>query len=518
MSDFFKQFLTQFREIWVRFNTMQKIILISVFAVTFVGIVITVSISSVQGRESKNVTLFANLDLEQAAQIVAYLKDGNFQYELQNDGRSILVARTQVHEIRMELARNGLPERSGRGFELFDKTQLGTTDFVQNLNFRRALENELSRSIETISEVAKARIHINIPKPTIFMEQKEEATASVVLRIHPGHELNRAQVSGITHLVSNAVEGLRARQVSVIDHNGNMLTRGFAENQVAEHTNHNMELTRSVESYLENKVQSILHGVVGPNNAKVKVTALLDFNQISKKVESFDPQGRVVRSQQRDDGTRRNNPAVGDEDKEGSITNYEIDRTVAHVVQSPGNTQRISVSVAVDGIYRIENGQRTYVPRRPEDLNVITQLVKAAVGFDESRNDEVFVANVQFSKAHMEDELLALVSLDKQAQIEFWSIRAMIALVIILGFLALKSIAKNIGDAMNPPIPRYAGIDLEIEEEEVPENVKRQNEILERMEEFARDNPVNMAEMIRTWLSDSPDEDTPRHKKKKSNR
>ncbi len=505
MSDFFKQFLIQVRNIWVRFNTLQKTILASVFLITFVGLVVSIAINSINGKDDGYVTLFANVDLNEAASIVAHLKETDALFKLDNDGRTILVPKSTVHDVRMELARAGLPEQSGKGYEIFDKMQLGVTDFVQNLNYKRAVESELTRSIETLKEISQARVHITVPKRTIFMEKMEEAEASVILKLHPGEEINRKQVRGITHLVSSAVENLKARKVTILDQHGNMLTKGFADNAIAEHTDHNMELKRSVEQNLEHKVISILEGVLGANKARVKVNTTLDFDQISKKVESYDPKKKVVRSEQRDDGTRRNSPAIGDEVKEGAITNYEIDRTVAHVVNAPGSRKRVTVSVAVDGSYKYEEGKKVYQPRSEEEIDVLTKLVKNAVGFDDVGNDEIYVANVQFDNSFLDTELNAMKDVALADKIEKWGLRLVILAVVLMGFVFLRTVIRNVATAMNPPLPKYAGIDLEIEEEEMPEAVRRQNEMLDRMEEMTRNSPGNVAELIRTWLEASPD-------------
>ena len=506
MADFFKQLLIQLRNIWVRFNTLQKTIIASVFLICFLGITVSITISSLSGKDEGYVTLFANVDIQEAASIVAYLKETGIEFQLDNDGRTIMVPREQVHEIRMEMARQGLPEKAGRGYELFDENQLGVTDFVQNLNYKRAIEVELSRTIESLREVAQARVHITIPKKTIFMEKQEESEASVILKIQPGEGLDKKQVRGITHLVASGVQGLKARKVTVLDQHGNMLTQGFADDAVAEHTNHNMELKNNVESGMEHKILGILEGILGPNKARVKVHTSLDFDQISKTVESFDPKRKVVRSEQRDDGSRVNSPAIGDETKEGSITNYEIDRTVANIVNSPGSRKRVTVSVAVDGSYEYVEGKKAYKPRGEEELAVLENLVKNAVGFDALKNDEVYVANVQFDNSYYEEELAAMEKMASDEKWEKWGMQISIVLIALMGFIFLRVVAKNIAHAMNPPIPKYAGIDLEIEDDEIPESVKRQNEMLDRMDEMTKSSPESIAELIRSWLQESEDD------------
>ncbi len=503
MSDFFKQFLNQVRDIWVRFSALQKVILISAFVLTFAGIIISIGISSIDAEKRGQVTLYANLGIEDAAEITAFLKEVSIPYQLENDGRTVTVPKMMVHQARMELARGGLPRKSGKGYELFDETQLGVTDFVQNLNYKRAVETELRRSIETLREVDVARVHLTFPKETIFMESKEEATASVIIKIRPGDELNKRQIRGITHLVASGAEGLKARQVTILDESGNMLTKGFADNAMAEATDHNMELQRGVERHLESKVMTILGGVLGPNKSRVKVSAEIDFSQVNKTIESYDPKKKVVRSEQRDDGTRKNSPAVGDETKEGSITNYEIDRTVANVLESPGSRKRITVSVAVDGTYsQDEEGKRNFVPRSEDEIAILSRLVKTAVGYTEARSDEVFVASIQFDNSFLEKELSEIKSMETQEMIEQAMKYGMIILIVLMGVFFMRRVISDVVTAMNPPLPRYAGIDLDIEEESIPENVKRQNDIIDRMEGAARDNPGNVAELIRSWLSE----------------
>jgi len=502
MSEFFKQLLVQLREIWIRFNALQKALILSVFVITFVGLIAVVSIQGFGSGDSSQATLFANLELNDAAEITGYLKENKFAYTLDNDGRTVLVPKETVHEVRMSLARAGLPREQGKGYELFDKNQMGMTDFTQNLNYRRAVEAELMRSIETFREVAKARIHISIPKQTLFMEKKEEATASVIIALHPGEELKPAQVKGIQHLVASAIEGLRARQVTILDDHGNMLTKGYADNAVAEATDHNQELKRGVETYMEGQVNNILDGVLGPNKARIKVSAELDFDQINRTVETYDPTKKVVRSEQRDDGTKKNSPIAGDETKEGSITNFEINRTVSQIIESPGTTKRLTVSVAVDGSYeKGADGKKIYKPRSADEIQVLTQLVRNAVGFSTERNDDVYVAAVQFDRSDVEDEMQAIGQMQDREIYETWALRGTIVLILLLAFVFLRKVAVGMIEAMNPPVPKFAGINLEAEKQEIPERVKRHNELLQKLEEYTVSNPQAVAELLRSWLT-----------------
>jgi flagellar M-ring protein FliF len=512
MSEYLKQLIIQLRNIWDKLNATQKAIMIATSVVVLAGMITVIAWSASGaggGSDSGYSTLFVNLEAEDAAKVTDALKEMKVQYKLENNGRQVTVPKEQLYEARMQMARLGLPQTGGQGYEIFDKMQLGMTDFVQNLNYRRALEGELCRTIESLHEVEKARVHVTIPKPSLFTEKKEEATASVILKLRPGEEINDRQVRGITHLVASSVEGLKARQVSVLDIHGNMLTKGFADNQLAEQTDHNQVLQNSVERELEQKVDDIFQGLLGPNKTRVKISAELDFDQVNKTVESYDPNTKVVRSQQRDENSSKGDPnASSQEQKEGSITNYEFDKTVASIVSTPGARKRITVSVAVDGTYKTDKeGNRTYVPRSQEDLDKFTALVKNAVGFKPGSKDEVFVTNVQFDNQFMQDEQEEMKKLEKTERMDFFKKYGILAAILLFALWFFRGLVQNLASAMNPPMPKYAGLNLEPEDEKVPQNVQKQRDILERVEFMTRTEPINIANLIKTWLHEEKAKD-----------
>jgi len=517
MSEFFRQLLTQFRDIWQRFNPVQKAILASAMILMLAGMVVVLSLQVVSSTDSRMATLYANMEVGAAADITAFLQENKYEYKLDNDGRTILVPKDILYEVRMSLARSGLPRDQGKGYELFDKNQLGMTDFAQNLNYRRAVETELSRSIETFNEVERARIHISIPKQTLFMEKKEEPSASVVIKLRPGGDLQERQIRGIQHLVASSIESLKARQVTVLDAEGNMLTKGYADNAVAEMTDHNMELRRTAESYLKRQVLSILDGFLGPNKAAVTVSADLDFDQISRTTESYDPTKRAVRSEQRDEGTRSNvPPEAGSETKDASITNYEVNRSVAQIISSPGTTKRLTVSVMVDGLYERDSasGKKVYRPRSETDVAIITGMVKNAVGYSQDRNDSVYVASMQFDRSYWEEEQAAMAQMGSKEQWETWALRITIILIVILAFVFLRMVALSLIRAMNPPVPRHREISIEAETEDVPEPVRKQNELIEKISDWVIANPEPTANTIKMWMIDGSETQSSSRKKK----
>ena len=189
MSEFFRQLLTQFRDIWQRFSIVQKGILVASLALLFAFIIVAISLQIVNATDSRMATLYANMEVSTVADITAFLKENKYEYKLDNDGRTLLVPKETLYEIRMALSRAGLPRDRDKGFDIFDKNQLGMTDFAQNLNYLRALQTELARSIETFREVEKARVHITIPKQTLFMDKEREAKAVVIVTLRPGSDL-----------------------------------------------------------------------------------------------------------------------------------------------------------------------------------------------------------------------------------------------------------------------------------------------------------------------------------------
>lgn len=527
MSEYLKQLLVQLRLIWEKLNGTQKVVLVSTIAVVLAGMMAIIAWPAGEGGgdKGKYSTLFVNLEPGDAGKVTEALKAQKIDYQLANDGHTITVAKEQLYEARMEMARQGLPENGGQGYEIFDKVQIGMTDFVQNLNYKRALEGELSRTIESLQEVDKVRVHVTIPKPSLFTEKKEETTASVILKLKPGKDLTQAQIRGITHLVASSVEGLKARQVTVLDVHGAMLTAGFADNAVAEQTDHNLSLQHNVERNLEQKVEDIFQGLLGPGKARVKVAAELDFSQVQKTVESYDPNTKVIRSQQRDEGTVKGSPQAQLEQKEGSITNFEFDKTIAQIVGSPGTLMRLSVAVALDGTYKVDpkTQERTYVPRAQEDIDKFAALVKNAVGYRPGTKDEVYVTNVQFDTEYLVDEMREMKRMEKNEWVEVLKKYGVLVLTLLFGLWFFRGLIQNLASAMNPPMPKYAGINLEPEEEKVPENVQKQKDILEKVEFMTRTEPINIANLIKTWLherkegqnEDGSDEDADGGKGKK---
>lgn len=515
MPEFLSQFVSQLQILWSRLQTIQKVIIVASLSVTMVGMGLLITWRSLTEEDSGYQVLFVNIEPADAAQITDVMKEKKVKYKFENDGRTLLVEQGKLAEVRMEMARNGLPKQGSQGYALFDKVQLGMTDFVQNLNYQRALEGEISTSIQTLEAVDKARVHLSIPKPSLFREKKEEPSASIVLKLRPGHEMDERQIRGITHLVASSVEGLVARQVTVVDIHGNLLTKGFADNALAEQADHNLTLQHAVETNLEKKIEDLFDGLLGPSKVRVKVNAELDFEQIEKQTETYTPTSKVVRSQQREDGTIKDSPSVGNEQTENSITNYEIDKTVARIVGAPGTRKRVTVSVAIDGKYREnKDGKSVFVPRTNEEIKKFESLVKNTVGFNEEAGDEVFVASVEFDRNFYEVEEQEIKTMERKERFEHWGKIGVMLVVLLFALLFLRSLVRSLATAMNPPVPQYADIALAPQEDEIPESMRKQNELLERIEIITRDHPASVATLIKSWIKEGQVSDNTGKKKK----
>jgi len=300
-------------------------------------------------REEKAV-LFTNLSPEDASAALAELGKLDVAADLADGGTTIRVPASAVHRLRVDLAAKGIPASGTVGFEIFDGKQYGLTEFLQNVNFKRALEGELTKSIETLEGIGSARVHLVLPKPSIFRRDAPSATASVVLNLSRTARLAENQIVGIQSLVAGSVEALTAENVTVIDQHGRVLSPSFHDDAVGR-SEGQLALKKEVDGYLAEKAQTMLAEVLGPERTIVRVDATLNFEKIDREREVFDPEGQVVRSEERQETS---DPQTGGND-EATITNYEINRTVERIVGQTGGIKNLSVAVFVDGV-RVHQG------------------------------------------------------------------------------------------------------------------------------------------------------------------
>ncbi|MBD3344699.1 MAG: flagellar M-ring protein FliF [Chitinivibrionales bacterium] len=501
MAEFFKQLISQLTAIWQKLSLQQKIITTSLIAFTIIGLAGLLIWSRGTPSMSGYQLLYSDLEVDEASAMTDMLKASGYDYKIEDNGKAILVEQKRLHEARMALAKEGLPKSHGIGYELFDKTNLAMTDFAQKLNAKRALEGELQRTVEGLEEVKSARVHIVTPEPTIFLDNQREAKASVVIKTTPGQNLTPGQVRGISYLVSASVKGLDPEHISIIDYNGQLLSDPFAGDETALASSRNLELQQKVERYLEKKTEGMLVSVLGPGKAKTQVAVDMNFDMVERTLEMYDPESRVIRSEERTDDNTKNAPD-GDRLRERSLTNYEIDKTIEHIVTEVGNVKRLTISVAVDGKYdKNENGEDVYVARTAEEVQAVEDIVKNTVGYDLARGDEIVVTNLQFDNEYLRRQQEEMRKQEMRDRIIQYVKIGMFFIIGILFLLFLRSMARTLAEAMNPPVPSVETFGLPEEvTEEVPEDLKKSSELLERVEMLSREEPTNIASIIRQWL------------------
>jgi len=372
--------------------------------------------------------LFTNLPQEDTASIVSRLKEKNIPFQIDGNGSAVLVPKENLYEIRLEMASQGLPQGSRIGFEIFDDVKLGMTDFVQNVNYQRALQGELSRTINEFKEVAGSRVHIVTAEKSLFVEEEEPSTASVVVNLRQGKKLTDNQVQSIVHLVASSVSRLTTENVTVVDNTGRMLAGSHDGSAAGKVSSEQLQYQRKIEMDLENRVTTMLETVLGRDKATVRVSCLLDFMKEEQTEETYLPENTVVRSEQhmneqtgQDTDIAMGIPGVasninpGDTAEKTNVDgnsrqgfqrqdrtlNYEIGKVIKRKVMPVGSLLRQSVAVVVDGSYQMPDRQNQlekpkYIPRTAEEMAKIEKLVKRAINFDAARGDEVEVQNILF--------------------------------------------------------------------------------------------------------------------------
>ncbi|HPI19722.1 MAG TPA: flagellar basal-body MS-ring/collar protein FliF [Candidatus Kapabacteria bacterium] len=474
-----KQFLS-------KLTNFQKILLFGSFVIVLTGILLFVVFSS-QNKEMA--VLFTGLNEGEAAKIVESLKEKAIEYELKDNGTTILVDKKTIYDTRLSLASEGLPESGTIGYELFDKTNLGMSEFVQKLNYRRALEGELARTITSLDEVKNARVHIVIPEKSLFEKDQKPTTASVTLHLKNGRSLSKINVEGIQNLIANSVEGMQSSSVSIIDQKGKVLSDPPADmSSISGLTSTQHEQQMNVEQYVANKVQSLLDGVYGAGNTEVRVNAELDFTQIEKTITEFDPERQAVLSEQSINEVSRSTdslsyPAVNmARDQSNQISNYEVSKTVERIVEEVGNVKRLTVAVLVNSSQKIveKDGKKVLenVPRTEEEINKLTEIVKNAVGFNPMRDDQITVDYIPFETPLYEEDLkmYEVIPWWKEPEnIKLFVLILAILFTIILMIKILSSKQKKNKLRLALALPE----EIKIDEEEIKEEEKEEIEEIE---------------------------------------
>ena len=426
MPDFLKQNFEKLIQYWSNRSAAQRIMLAGLAASLVAAFVVMLFILNQPDMR----VLYTNMPQEDASRVVALLKASKTPYELRDNGGTVLVPAEAVYEQRLKVAGEGVMRGQGIGFELFDELKVGQTDFVQRINYTRALQGELARTISEFPQVEKARVHLVLPQKSLFIEEQKKATASVVLTLRKGQKLDAKQLQGIVNLVAMSVEGLTSDHITVTDTAGQSLYQPRGDGGLDGLTTTQFEYKNTFESNLENRLEQILTPILGPGRSLAKVNAELDFSQRTIRKELYDPNATVVRSEQKSEESTSGTAAVdasgstttprgggqavpntnfrgegytGTESSQKSnrantTTNYEINKEEQNVVTPVGDLKRQSIAVIVDGTYEKVEGTKNwkFIPRSAEELERIKQIVARAAGLDSGRGDEIQVSSFEF--------------------------------------------------------------------------------------------------------------------------
>ncbi len=496
--------------------------------------------------------LFSNLSEKDAGTITTSLQQMNAPYKTEAGG-TLLVPADQVYDLRFKLAAQGLPKGGAVGFELMDSPSLGMTQFQEQVAFQRGMEGELSRTVQALSPVESARVHLAIPKPSVFIRDKQQPSASVLVNLHPGRTLDPGQVQSIVHLVSSSVPELSPNNVTVVDQAGNLLTNK-ADNASALGLNSNqLDYVRSIERNYAQSIEAIVSPIVGDGNVKAEVRADLDFSVSEATSESYrpnpTPDAQAVRSLQTvEDVNRAGNqaqgvpgaltnqppgpataplnapaganagPNTGAGQGEGSsssrtenTTNFELDKTIRHTKEPLGRIKRLSVAVVIN--YKTgaldENGVATKpVPLPPAELEQINNLVKESMGYSQQRGDTVNVVNAAFTESKIEQDIPLWKDPDNVSMVKTLLKNLLIfGLAFYLVFGVLRPILR---DMVKPPEARPPA-EGEAAEGGVagqpggagghaPTPADTYAEILTKVREFSKADPKVTADIVKEWM------------------
>jgi flagellar M-ring protein FliF len=473
--------------------------------------------------------LFTNLTSEDAGEIIKKLKEQKIPHQIGADGKSVMVPSDKVYELRLSLASEGLPQGGGVGFEIFDRKNFGMTEFVQKLNYQRALQGELSRTISQLSGVEQARVHLVIPEKSIFKESEKPPTASVVLKMKSDRSLRDSEIQGIIHLVASAVEGMDPDNVSVLDSRGKLMSKSSSADAGSKLTSSMLETQRAYEKNLEDRLQSLLDKAVGTGKSVARVNATFDFKQVERYEERYDPESPVVRSEQRTEekngangGTPTGVPGVQSNlgkapptsstnsasgSKSDETMNYEISRSTARTIEPVGTLSKVSIAVMVDGKYdssgKSSSSKAKYSPRSSDELQKIESLVKSAVGFSAERGDQVTVANIPFQESQQDEA--DTTSAWWNAPIFLSVLKNMLigCSFIALLFLVIRPLLKILKTNQKPSYESFSLMD-DNEEKQLPSAQKAQLTMqsvnqLELAEQIKKD-PYQTAQILSNWL------------------
>ncbi|ABO50918.1 flagellar M-ring protein FliF [Desulforamulus reducens MI-1] len=517
----FNDLLERLKQRWQETSQNRKVLVILVSTVVLAGLVYL----AMTLTKPNYAILLGDLEPKDAGDIVAQLESEKIPYQLIDQGTTILVPQEQVDEIRVKLASDGLLTGVGNGFELFDKSKFGETDFEQQISYQRALQEELRRTITKVEGVEQARVHLVLPRKSVFIEEEGTASASVVVKLKPRAKLKAEQVKGLNDLIIGSVEGLQAENVHIIDTEGNVLNdflkdssgtpgNGFSGTILERQ----QQIRRTYEKELENRVQNMLAKVLGPNKAVAMVTAEMDFNQLQTNTTEVVP-GQVVSErsikEQGSDGsgggvtgstTQMPGQSIPAETstsqnsyiKTDDTKNYQHGTRTQSEVQAPGKLIKLSTAVVLDE--SVKNLDRTQVEK----------IVTAAIGFDDQRGDQITVSAMTFDRSQYDLDQDLPDNSQKEKELFYMTIAAVVGGLLLLLLLVaywLRRRRKNaeqelqvIEETTPMPIESVTTKEEEEEEEEAQWEIPPPKDKQKQLKELAQERPDDIASVLKVWL------------------
>ena len=442
-------FVQKIRAVWEKISLVQRALLVAI-VLTFV---IISALLVHWARRPDMRMLYKELAPEEAAEITEKISEQGVAYELRNGGTSIYVPKEKVYQLRLDMAKEGLPAGDQGGYKIFDNEKIGISPFVQSINLKRALQEELAKSIQMIDGVNQARIHIVSSEQTLFTSEAGKTTASVVLKLRPGYRLSSLNIAAITHLVSGSVEGLTSDNVTVIDSQGRLLSNK-SDQTMASGAGTVQDYRERVEQNLEDKVEEMLTTILGPDRAKVRIHAVIDMNSISTITEKYEPKGVATKEEITNNSeTGAGSESSGGQATPGSIkkdetitTEYQIGKTVTQEVVLPGEIISLSVAAVVDLSPPDSNEAGTGGQvANAMDPNDVGKLIENALGLDLAGGDSLKVVTARFHRpvnSLLDEELSAgldFVAIARQASL---GIMAVCALLVLRMFRGAKKKVK----------------------------------------------------------------------------
>ncbi|MHB1677044.1 MAG: flagellar basal-body MS-ring/collar protein FliF [Sulfuriferula sp.] len=498
--------------------------------------------------------LFSNFNDRDGGAIVAVLQQMNVPYKYSEGGGAILVPADQVNDLRLKLAAQDLPKGGNVGFELMENQKLGTSQFLEQVNFQRALEGELAQTIQAISAVQAARVHLALPKSSVFVREQQKPTASVLLNLEPGRVLDPAQVSAIVHLLASSVPDLTPANVTIVDQNGNLLSDSANKPGNDGLDPAQLKYVQAMQQAIASRIEAIITPIVGANNVHAEVTADIDFSHSEQAAETYKPNptpdSASVRSKQSSETLNDNNggggipgalsnqppapatapinapastPTTGNNAPppanptvvhKDDTTNYEVDKTIRYVQQPMGGLKRLSVAVVVN--YKAvtdKKGNVKNIPLTTIEKNQISDLAKEAMGYEQTRGDTINVVNSPFAATK-----------EVFVEIPWWKQPGNIELAketgrYLLAFIALlyvyKKFLRPMFDKLMTPAPHRSAqgesmfdtdddegseVHLSHQEDASKRDASYHNN-LEKVKQMAKDNPKVVANVIKTWVN-----------------